>query len=177
MPLPFIWQLHLPTIQRVGLGGLFVMGGFSLVSSCVRFSTLFFNQTEDLTWEIAPSAIWTVIEVDVTVVAACLILSRPWFLKIYPKRFVSVVRERLLSRSRSSDKKGYDSPRKRRRFPNFSSFAHLSESPPRLTERSMGAPFAIDLERNMNTDASYVRSKHNSEMQGLTTLEAVHLAS
>ncbi|KAL9051640.1 MAG: hypothetical protein Q9206_004628 [Seirophora lacunosa] len=99
MPLPFVWQLHLPAMQRVGLGGLFLLGGLALVSSCVRYSTLFITY-EDLSWEITPAAIWTVIEANVTIIAACLIVSRPWFLKVNPKRLVSTIRERLLSRSK-----------------------------------------------------------------------------
>ncbi|KAI4086369.1 MAG: hypothetical protein LQ344_007594 [Seirophora lacunosa] len=99
MPLPFVWQLHLPAMQRVGLGGLFLLGGLALVSSCVRYSTLFITY-EDLSWEITPAAIWTVIEANVTIIAACLIVSRPWFLKVNPKRLVSTIRERLLSPSK-----------------------------------------------------------------------------
>ena len=27
MPLPMVWKFHLPTVQRIGLGGLFLLGG------------------------------------------------------------------------------------------------------------------------------------------------------
>ena len=50
LPLPMIWKLHMPRYQRVGLIGLFLLGGFATISSCVRYATLFqLYQAKDLT--------------------------------------------------------------------------------------------------------------------------------
>ena len=175
MPLPVVWQLQLPTVQRVGLGGLFLLGGFALVSSCVRYSTLFFTY-EDLTWEITSAAIWTVIEANVTIIAACLIVSRPWFLKIYPRRLLSSIWEKLLSRSRSSHEQSDGSPPKDRQFPFFTNFARIPESPPRITQGSMGAPLVVDLEWGLGgAEKSYVDSEQGSERSDSRSLEAVHV--
>ncbi|KAL9010301.1 MAG: hypothetical protein Q9173_004755 [Seirophora scorigena] len=174
MPLPFVWQLQLPAMQRVGLGGLFLLGGFALVSSCVRYSTLFFTY-DDLTWEITPAAIWTVIEANVTIIAACLIVSRPWFLKVNPKRLVPAIRERLLSRSKWGREKGSESSRGHGRLHLLSSFARIPESPPNITTGSMGTAFAVDLEQG-KSDALTACSDQRSERLGLTSLEAVYVA-
>ncbi|KAL8961375.1 MAG: hypothetical protein Q9193_002066 [Seirophora villosa] len=174
MPLPFVWQLHLPAMQRVGLGGLFLLGGFALVSSCVRYSTLFFT-SEDLTWEITAATVWTVIEANVTIIAACLIVSRPWFLKMSPKRLVSTIRERLLSRSKRGGEKGSESSQGHGRLHLFSSFARISESPPNITTGSMGTAFVVDLEHG-KSDGLKACSDQRSERLGLTSPEAVYVA-
>lgn len=156
MPLPMVWRLHLPGVQRVGLGGLFLLGGFALVSSCVRYSTLFFYH-DDVTWYIIPATIWSVIEVNLTIISACLIVSRPWFLKIYPARLVSLVQE-TFHKLRTPRSNSYKSSSRGRRFPYFSSFVHITNSPPAITERSMGTPFDFDLEQNLNKEI--VRDVH-----------------
>ena len=33
MPLPMVWKLHMPALQRIGLGGLFLLGGLYVSSS------------------------------------------------------------------------------------------------------------------------------------------------
>lgn len=141
----------------------------ALVSSCVRYSTLFY-QHDDVTCKlldsyvsmlafergantdpfpdyIIPATIWTIIESDVTIISVCLIVSRPWFLKLYPSKLVSLIKEAASKRSskissrRSDGRKGL-----------FSTFARLSENPPAV-DASRGAPFEVDIEKNQELDS------------------------
>jgi hypothetical protein len=141
-----------------------------MISSCVRYSTLFF-QRDDATCKlstlsssaqarppqtatglipradyIVPATVWTIIEADVTIISACLIVSRPWLTKLYPSRFIHLIKERSIrwsarrSSRRSAGRKGL-----------FSSFARLTETPPAV-DASMGAPFEFDVEKNIEIE-------------------------
>ena len=76
-----------------------------------------------------------------TIISVCLIVSRPWFIKLYPSKLVSLIKE---IPSRRSTKKS--SERSNGRKGLFSSFARLSESPPAV-DVSRGAPFQVDIEK------------------------------
>ena len=89
-----------------------------------------------------PATIWTIVESDVTIISTCLIVSRPWFMKLYPSKLISLIKEL------SSKGSGNDSKRSQGRKGLFSSFARLSETPPAV-DVSRGAPFEIDVEKNM----------------------------
>ena len=90
-----------------------------------------------------PATIWTIVESDVTIISTCLIVSRPWFMKLYPSKLISLIKE-LSSKGSSND----SSKRSQGRKGLFSSFARLSETPPAV-DVSRGAPFEIDVEKNM----------------------------
>ena len=95
---------------------------------------------------IIPATLWTIIEGDVTIISVCLIVSRPWFIKLYPSKLVSLIKE---IPSRRSTKKS--SERSDGRKGLFSSFARLSESPPAVNV-SRGAPFEVDIEKHQGHD-------------------------
>ena len=95
---------------------------------------------------IIPATLWTIIEGDVTIISVCLIVSRPWFIKLYPSKLVSLIKE---IPSRRSTKKS--SERSDGRKGLFSSFARLSESPPAV-DVSRGAPFEVDIEKHQGHD-------------------------
>lgn len=145
MPMPMVYKLHLPGFQRVGLAGLFLLGSFALVSSCVRYSTLFY-QRDDVTYYLIPATIWTIIESDVTIISTCLIVSRPWFIKLYPSKLVSLIKDMASKRSSKGS-----SGRSDGRRGLFSTFARLSDTPPAV-DVSRGAPFEMDIEKNQDLE-------------------------
>ncbi|KAL8900402.1 MAG: hypothetical protein Q9192_001085 [Flavoplaca navasiana] len=145
MPMPMLKTLHVPRIQKFGLAGLFCLGGFATVANCVRYSTLFF-ETEDATYDIVPATIWTVIESNVTIISACLIVSRPFFIKIYPQKLISLIQEISTKKSISSEESDW------KRFSpgqfGHSSFQPLTDRPPLVTNVSLGNPFEVDVEKS-----------------------------
>lgn len=133
-----------------------------MISSCVRYSTLFF-QRSDVTCELStrsyvdvcpleigyskqlisradniiPATIWTIIEADVTIISACLIVSRPWLVKLYPSKMINLMTGWFSrqSRQRSSGRKGL-----------FSSLGRLTRTPPAV-DASMGTTFEFDVKK------------------------------
>jgi hypothetical protein len=101
--------------------------------------------------------VWTIIESNVTIISACLIVSRPWFLKLYPSKLISFIRERTLSirkSSRSDEKHALSSEGRQGRWQLFSSFKRLPETPPAVTAASLGAPFEFDVEKGIDSGRS-----------------------
>lgn len=98
--------------------------------------------------DITTATIWTVVESNVTIISACLIVSRPFFVKIYPQRLISLVQ----GMSSSSNKPHSD----KKRWWNKSTPGHfisghfkpLSDTPPAVTDVSLGGPFELDIEKN-----------------------------
>ncbi|KAI9813845.1 MAG: hypothetical protein M1827_003635 [Pycnora praestabilis] len=83
LPMPVIWQLKMPTRQKIGLMGLFALGTFVLITSILRATTLDNSKDPDTTWEVTIS-IWTVIETNVGIICACLpVLAKP-LSKLFP---------------------------------------------------------------------------------------------
>lgn len=147
MPIAMVWKLHLPWMQRVGLAGLFLLGGFSTISSCVRYSLLFY-QPEDVTFNLIPATIWTIIELDVTIISVCLIVSKPWFARIYPSKLISLVQQKISTARKSSSSSSNNS--KGRQL--FSSFRKADDRPPMVTKGSMGGPFQFDFDSDRSSD-------------------------
>jgi hypothetical protein len=85
LPMPLVLNLQIPKIQKVALFLVFTLGGFVVVTSCLRLTTLNNNATsQDPTWDIEAS-MWTVIEMNVAIVCACLPMIRPLIVKVFPK--------------------------------------------------------------------------------------------
>lgn len=94
-----------------------------------------------------PATIWTIIESDVTIISTCLVVSRPWFIKLYPSKLVSLIKD-MASKWSSKSSSGRSDGRRGL----FSTFARLSETPPAV-DVSRGAPFEMDIEKNQNIDS------------------------
>ncbi|KAL8934108.1 MAG: hypothetical protein Q9216_006068 [Gyalolechia sp. 2 TL-2023] len=93
--------------------------------------------------DITVPTIWTIIESNMAIISACLIVSRPFFVKIYPEKLIGLVHAILASRRAYTDKE--------RRWPGWTPFSHfqpLTETPPALTHVSFGRPFEVDVEKN-----------------------------
>ncbi|KAK8115379.1 hypothetical protein PG999_007448 [Apiospora kogelbergensis] len=112
MPLPMVYVLQLPRVQKAALMAVFTLGAFVVITSCLRITTI--NQqatTYDPTYDIA-STMWTVIEMNVAIVCACLSQIRPVIMMLFPK---------LMPASYSRDRSA--------KAPNNNSLAKLSSSP------------------------------------------------
>ena len=108
-----------------------------------------------LTGTLIPASIWTIIELDITIIAVCLIVSRPWLLKFWPSKLISTIRSRVPSSRRSSNNKHTHTrpgAQHHRRWPLASTFRKLDDRPPAVTAASLGAPFEFDVEKATNVE-------------------------
>ena len=95
------------------------------------------------TVDIVPATIWTVIESNLTIISACLIVSRPFFIRIYPQKLISFIQDISSHRSTNSQSsKWEESPRVR-----MGKFKPLTDAPPVVTNVSLGNPFEVDVEK------------------------------
>lgn len=84
LPLPLVWKLEVPITQRLALVGVFTMGIFVVVTSCLRVTTLdLFATSPDNTYNIE-NVMWTIIEPNVAVICSCLPILRPLVVKFIP---------------------------------------------------------------------------------------------
>ena len=98
MPMPLVYQLQIPRIQKVALVVVFALGGFVVITSCLRMTTIdVAAASPDITFDVA-STMWTVIEANIAVVCACLPMVRPLIVKLFP---------RLMPKSSTNKRYGY----------------------------------------------------------------------
>ncbi|KAH7023893.1 hypothetical protein EDB80DRAFT_57346 [Ilyonectria destructans] len=85
MPMALVYQLQIQRAQKAALVIVFALGGFVVVTSCLRVTTIDIAATSnDVTYDIS-STMWTVIEMNVAIVCACLPMIRPVIVKLFPK--------------------------------------------------------------------------------------------
>ena len=84
LPMPLVYQLQVPWPQKAALTGVFALGIFVVITSCLRITTLdILAETPDQTYDIE-NVMWTIIEPNVAVVCACLPILRPFVVKLIP---------------------------------------------------------------------------------------------
>ncbi|KAL8770166.1 MAG: hypothetical protein Q9209_004008 [Squamulea sp. 1 TL-2023] len=111
MPIPIVWNLHLDRSKKIGVCGLFLLGGFVCIASIVRFYYLEgIINSPDPTWDIVDPSIWTTVEPCIGVVSACLPIMAP-FLRTHIMAFsTSVFRSRKPWRGADSGYTGQSGP-------------------------------------------------------------------
>lgn len=79
LPIPYIWNLHSPAFQRIVLVGIFSLGIFVSIVSIVRLTILMgLNLGKaDITYQMSQVFIWSLVEVSIGLVCACLPSLRP----------------------------------------------------------------------------------------------------
>ncbi|KAL2005210.1 hypothetical protein VTN00DRAFT_2420 [Thermoascus crustaceus] len=88
VPLPNVWQLQMPAIQKLAVCGIFLLGGFVCIAGIVRVHFLtFMGQGPDLTWNMAQAFIWSSVEPCIGIVSACLPTLRPLVRRCFPRWF------------------------------------------------------------------------------------------
>ena len=85
IPMPLVYQLQIPRIQKIALVVVFALGGFVVITSCLRMTTINIAATSpDSTYDIA-STMWTIIEPNIAIICACLPMIRPLLVKLFPR--------------------------------------------------------------------------------------------
>jgi hypothetical protein len=84
LPMPLVWKLEVPIVQKVALMAVFAIGIFATITSCLRVTTLdIFATSPDNTYNVA-NVMWTIVEPNVAIVCACLPVLRPLVVKLIP---------------------------------------------------------------------------------------------
>ncbi|RYO80230.1 hypothetical protein DL764_009921 [Monosporascus ibericus] len=85
IPMPLVYGLQIPRVQKAGLAIVFALGIFVVITSCLRTTTIHTQvRTTDKTFDIA-STMWTILEMNVAIICACLPQIRPLLVKLFPK--------------------------------------------------------------------------------------------
>ncbi|KID83087.1 hypothetical protein MGU_09622 [Metarhizium guizhouense ARSEF 977] len=84
LPVPYVWRLQLPRIQKIALGCVFLAGVFVTIVSMIRFYHLLSLDLDDpdITWNFVTVGIWSFVEGNTAIVCACLPFLRPVINKI-----------------------------------------------------------------------------------------------
>ncbi|PYI02706.1 hypothetical protein BO78DRAFT_422270 [Aspergillus sclerotiicarbonarius CBS 121057] len=82
MPVPIIWQLHLPTIKKVGLTGLFMMGLFTIGAGIARMYIYLVTSYDkednpDFIADFTLFMLWSAIEVNVGMIVCSMPVCAP----------------------------------------------------------------------------------------------------
>ncbi|KAH8674315.1 hypothetical protein BX600DRAFT_433899 [Xylariales sp. PMI_506] len=94
IPMPLVYALQIPRAQKVALVAVFTLGVFVVITSCLRITTINIQATtNDQTYDIA-STMWTIIEMNVAIICACLPQIRPLIAKVFPKLMATYSRDR-----------------------------------------------------------------------------------
>ncbi|KAM0306998.1 hypothetical protein ACHAO8_010729 [Botrytis cinerea] len=107
MPLPMIFRLHLSVWKRVGLVGVFLLGGIAIAASIVRLAVIMaitsrgFDYTEDEDLTVGTALYWGMIETGLALVAACLPTVSSGITKPFG-RLISTTRSLFSLQSRST---------------------------------------------------------------------------
>jgi hypothetical protein len=79
LPMPTLWQVQLPLMQRISLMILFGFGSIVVVAGCMRAYWVWFveYQTYDVTWYGFYLWIWAAVEANLGVICGCIPVLKP----------------------------------------------------------------------------------------------------
>jgi hypothetical protein len=90
LPLPHLYRLNISMRKKVMVIIMFSLGVFVTVVSVVRLQSLIlFANSQNITWDYAPAAYWSTIELHVGIICACLPSLRLLFINLGAKVLTS----------------------------------------------------------------------------------------
>ncbi len=101
LPLPHSLRLQMPFTQRLVLVAIFMVGGFATATSIVRIVILMQQNTvddPDVTYDLTGVFIWSILELTVGYVCACLTTLKPIY-DLARSRFLAIKKTRRPSRN------------------------------------------------------------------------------
>ncbi|PLB54710.1 hypothetical protein P170DRAFT_346861 [Aspergillus steynii IBT 23096] len=72
LPQPMVWRLHQTRQRRILLSLVFSLGGFVCIASTIRLVYMATVDVNDLTYTFVTPGIWTMIEMNISIICACL---------------------------------------------------------------------------------------------------------
>ncbi|KAJ3578593.1 hypothetical protein NPX13_g1971 [Xylaria arbuscula] len=89
LPIRDVWKLQLSQKSKIGVSGIFALGGFVIIASGLRIHyTLAFDPT-DPTWSYVGLTLWSAVEMNVAVISCCLPTIRPVIVFLVPESLKS----------------------------------------------------------------------------------------
>lgn len=100
LPWHMIWQLQMPTRQKIGVGSIFTLGALVCGISIARLVFLVndskpYANSYDITYDIAPTLYWSQLEGALAVVSACLPTMRPLFHGHSPESIIDSLQSKI----------------------------------------------------------------------------------
>ncbi|KAG4434880.1 hypothetical protein IFR05_009640 [Cadophora sp. M221] len=85
LPIALVRKLTIPMRQRVALAGLFMTGTLVCIVSCIRLKIILdMIRSPDFTWLAGSAVMWTVIEVYIGIICACISSFKPLLRRHFP---------------------------------------------------------------------------------------------
>ena len=112
MPMPYVWRLHAPLAQRLILAGMFVLGTFISVVSLVRliiFLRIPIATSGDVTYNFREIIVWSIVEINIGLVCACLPSLKPAIALIGLNKLFSFNGSRISDNKSPGPSSGYPS--------------------------------------------------------------------
>jgi hypothetical protein len=93
-----VWHLNMPARQKITVCGIFLLGGFVVVSGILRVIAMFdaMIPDPDRTYARAPAFYWATIETGTGIVSACLPTMRPLVSRSGPESMIRSVQRRVM---------------------------------------------------------------------------------
>ncbi|KAI0480072.1 hypothetical protein GGR56DRAFT_251998 [Xylariaceae sp. FL0804] len=85
VPMPLVYALQIPRVQKLALIFVFALGAFVVITSCLRLTTLDLQAVSPDPLYYVSSTMWTLIEMNVAIACACLPQIRPLIVKLFPR--------------------------------------------------------------------------------------------
>jgi hypothetical protein len=91
LPLRHLAKLNMSLKKRLMVMAMFSLGIFVIVVSAIRlYSLIHFANTQNITWNYVDAGLWSLIEIDVSIVCGCMPAHRLLIAKAWPKMRSSI---------------------------------------------------------------------------------------
>ena len=160
-----LWRLQIPLRRRLQLVAMFLAGGFVCIVGIYRIPTQAAISLADASWSDVNAAVWSVVEVCIGIVSACLPTYRPLFLQIFGKSAASGNKRTAFSLLNTDDRSNKLESDRRSALERSQGYKEEGEElaqPPKVAfrdeeRRSMGAEERMD--ENLLTEVSMNQRK------------------
>ncbi|KAK2756095.1 hypothetical protein FQN54_005502 [Arachnomyces sp. PD_36] len=186
LPLPMIWKLQLSWIRKAGLLLIFMLGAFDCAVGVIRMTLLIDGQTADLLWSNSLPQLWTIIELDIAIICACLPVLVPLFTKLFRS---AVAKSNYISNYKSGSHQSTSGFRSSRggfgrmgksnsntdmQNLNSSYSSHTGASHPSFKERPPSDDLELQGSRVDDTDGITITQAWHQSVQSVTDDETRH---
>ncbi|KAM3089573.1 hypothetical protein ACMFMG_001158 [Clarireedia jacksonii] len=101
IPWPQIWKLKMPTRTKLAVTAIFFLGALATAASITRMVNFIYagrqiaRGSRDMTYLVAPTVYWSIIEGSLAIIAATLPTIRPVFRHVSPESVIASIRSIL----------------------------------------------------------------------------------
>ncbi|KAL8646782.1 MAG: hypothetical protein Q9226_006714 [Calogaya cf. arnoldii] len=145
LPMMIVWKLQMNRSKKIGVMGIFLLGGFVCLASIIRMVYIHQIVVDDPTWTQVNPSIWSTIEPCMGIVSACLPIIGPQLRKT--KLLGSLTSSSWFSRSKRSGGHGasYEVASSERRNDNLGSLQKKKSAATATTYSTTTSPSYEDM--------------------------------